>query len=104
MILADGPDRGDEPVASPWNGIDVVSTRVVAEGLAQQIHVLRQAVLLDERTSPYDVEEFLLPNRLTVPFDECQQQLSGLGRQRYDLLAAAEQALVLPEMRNGPNS
>src|SRR4029450_5664220 len=47
-----------------------------------------------ERSSPYDVEEFLLPNRLTVPFDECQQQLGGLGRQRDDLLAAAEQALV----------
>jgi hypothetical protein len=29
-----------------------------------------------------------------VPFDECQQQLGGLGRQRHDLLATAEQALV----------
>ena len=67
---------------------------MLAERLAQQIHVLRQAVLLDERASPYDVEEFLLPNRVTVPFDECQQQLGGPGRQRHDLLAAAEQALV----------
>ena len=31
---------------------------------------------------------------MSVPFDECQQQRIGLGRQRRDLLAAAEQALV----------
>jgi hypothetical protein len=84
-------EGGDEPVAAPWDILDVAQAALpVAERPAQGRDVDAQVALLDENVRPNLGDDLLLGHELARPLDEGDEDGEGAAAER-DGLAGLEQ-------------
>ena len=86
-----GLDRGDEPVTSPRDGLNIRGLgRIVAERLAEFRDGLRQCIVGHRHIGPQRGEQFVLANERRLPGDEIEQQIDNFRGERDDLSAAQQ--------------
>ena len=72
---------GNEAVATPGDGRDVLGLVVSTQDLAQQEDLLTEVAFLDEGSGPHRLQEFVLRDDPRPLLDEQQQYVEGLRRQ-----------------------
>jgi hypothetical protein len=79
-------DRGREAVAAPRDVLDVAApVRADAEHLPQQVDVLRQVRLLDERVGPEPLHQLFLADEAALLPHEEFERFDRLRLERHDL-------------------
>ncbi len=76
------PHVGNEAVATPGDGRDVLGLVVSIQDLAQQEDLLSEVAFLDEGSRPHGLQELVFGDDPRPLLDQEQQQVEGLGRQR----------------------
>ena len=77
---------------------ELMVARVFVESLAQRRNMARESVFLNRGPGPDELEQLVLVDDTVAVFDERDEDLEGLGRQRNERVVAPEQ--TAPSVNN----
>src|SRR6478672_563819 len=90
--------RGDETVASSWNGDDVaMAAMAVAEGAAQSAHLNLQVRFFDVCSRPDSGDQLLLADYLSGTLDQGGKNVEGAAAEPHLFVALKQKPLLRVE-------